>query len=115
MAPEQERGEAVDVRADVFALGQILRRIASSDGKRVPRQLRAIVAKATAADIGERYADAQALAGDVARHLDGEPVTAYRENVVERAARWLNRNRALVAMILAYLIMRVLVFFFGRT
>jgi serine/threonine protein kinase len=115
MAPEQERGDEVDARADVFALGQILRLMAAADGKPTPKQLREVIAKATAADPLARYADAQALAEDVSRHLDGDPVTAYRENILERSGRWLGRNRALVAMVLAYLLLRVLVFFYSRS
>jgi hypothetical protein len=55
------------------------------------------------------------IAGDVVRFLDGNPVSAYRENVFEKAGRWLNKNRFIVLLILAYLIMRLIVFFFvGR-
>ena len=38
-------------------------------------------------------------------------MTAYRENIAERAGRWLSRNRALVTIVLAYLVMRVIVIF----
>jgi eukaryotic-like serine/threonine-protein kinase len=111
MAPEQEHGEA-DARADVFALGAMLAGLV--EGERIPRNLRAIITRATAAGASDRYRDAAALSEDVAHFIDGLPVAAYRENVFERAGRWLNRNRAIVAMVLAYLIMRALVFFFGR-
>jgi hypothetical protein len=47
--------------------------------------------------------------------LDNKPVTAYRENVIERINRWLVRNRALVTIVVAYLLMRVIiVIWFGR-
>jgi serine/threonine protein kinase len=110
MAPEQEHA-APDARADVFALGRILELLIDAPAK----PLRSIVAKATAAAPGDRYADAGKLANEVARYLDGLQVEAYRENLIERSARWLNRNRALVGMILAYLIMRTIVFFYGRS
>ena len=48
------------------------------------------------------------------RFLDGEPVSAYRENVFERAGRWMTRHRALLALVAAYLVMRVIVFFWIR-
>ncbi|HUF17555.1 MAG TPA: hypothetical protein VMS12_05885, partial [Thermoanaerobaculia bacterium] len=71
--------------------------------------------RATAVDPKERYADASALARDVTLWLDGMPVEAYRESVFERAGRWLGRHRTLVALVIAYLIMRALVIvFFGR-
>ncbi|HWS73137.1 MAG TPA: serine/threonine-protein kinase, partial [Thermoanaerobaculia bacterium] len=105
MAPEQERGEAVDATTDVYALGAILRAIVP---KR-PRLLEAIAAKATASRREDRYADASALADDIVRYLDGAPLAAYRENLIERAGRWLARNRALVAVVIAYLVMRALV------
>ena len=113
MAPEQERGEPVDARADVFALGRMLSSLMPEE--RIPKALRAVIARATAGAPADRYADAAKLAEDVARFSDGLPVEAYRENAIERGGRWLNRNRALVAMVLAYLLMRVIVFLYGRT
>ena len=111
MPPEQERGEPLGTTADVFALGVMLRAIIEPP---LPRRLSAIAAKATAAEAASRYPSARELAADVARYLDGEPVSAYRESAFERAVMWLRRNRALVAVVVAYLIMRVLVFFFAR-
>ncbi|HEX7155064.1 MAG TPA: serine/threonine-protein kinase [Thermoanaerobaculia bacterium] len=107
MAPEQERGEAVDARADVFALGAML--AALTDNR--PRPLAAIATKATARERSDRYASARELAADVLRFVEQEPLVAYRENVVERTSRWLGKHRALVALILAYLVMRALVLF----
>ena len=106
MAPEQERGETVDAGADIFALGAILRELLPA---KLPRSLTAICAKATAPAQSDRYATVRELAEDVSRWLDGYPVSAYRENVFERVARWLSRNRALVTIVLAYLVMRVIV------
>jgi eukaryotic-like serine/threonine-protein kinase len=107
MSPEQERGEPVDGSADVFALGSMLRGLTAEPRT---RRLNAILGKAMAAEKSERYGDAQQLAADLARYLDGEPLAAYRENAIERIGRWLDRNRALVAVIAAYLIMRAIVF-----
>jgi serine/threonine protein kinase len=110
MAPEQLRGEPVNRRADIFALGAILQLVASGD-----RPLCAISEKAMANDPGQRYGDVSALAADVARYLDAQAVSAYRENVAERVVRWTRRNAALVAVVTAYIVMRVIVFFWlGR-
>jgi serine/threonine protein kinase len=106
MPPEQERGEPLDATADVFALGATLRALLEPP---LPRRLAAIVAKATATLPSARYVSANELAADVARFIDGEPVAAYRESVLERFGRWLERNRALVAVIVGYLVMRALV------
>jgi serine/threonine protein kinase len=106
MAPEQERGEAVDASADIFALGAMLRAILPS---KLPRALDAICAKAAAPVKSDRYATARDLANDLSRWIDKQPVSAYRESIVERAGRWLARNRALVTIVLAYLVMRVIV------
>jgi serine/threonine-protein kinase len=79
-----------------------------------PRPLAAIAAKAMAVDPASRYASAQDLAADVAKHLDGEPVTAYRESVWEKAARFFGRYRTAILLIAAYILMRSLLLIFSR-
>jgi len=109
MAPEQERGDGdVDHRADVFALGALLRTLAATVAG-PNRRLAAIVARATASRPDERYADVPALAADVTRLLDGEPVSAYRERPWERAARFASRHRVALLLLAAYLAARALV------
>jgi len=108
MPPETTR----DPRSDVYALGAILKFLLADET--APRTLRAVVERAMASDPSKRYENARELGDDVLRFLDGDPVSAYRENVLERAARWLGRNRVLLALVLAYLVMRVIVFFWMR-
>jgi serine/threonine protein kinase len=93
--------------ADVYALGAMLKRL----NDKLPRRLLAIAQKACAAD---RYANAQELADDVSRYLDGVAVTAYQENIFEKAALWVNRNRAIITVLIAYIVMRVIVFLWIR-
>ena len=106
MPPEQERGETPDATADVYALGAIL---SVMSPPRRPRRLRAIIDKCMSTNREWRYANAAELANDVVRYIDGQPVSAHRETIFERAGHWLLRNRALVALILGYLVMRVVV------
>ncbi|HEX8410502.1 MAG TPA: serine/threonine-protein kinase [Thermoanaerobaculia bacterium] len=108
MAPERERSP----RSDVYALGALLQFLLGDE--RTTRPLRAIVTRAMHDDPAQRYSDAEAMSEDVLRYLDGEPVSAYRENALEVAGRWLGRNRALVVLVAAYLVMRVIVFFWMR-
>jgi eukaryotic-like serine/threonine-protein kinase len=115
MSPEQLAGTA-NVRTDVYALGAILRDLIAdaTEGSRILRPLRSIAARATGSDPGSRYASAADLAADVRRFVDGEAVTAHRETPLERGRRLARVYRTPIALVLAYLAMRVLFVVWGR-
>jgi hypothetical protein len=126
MAPEQARGETVDARADVFALGatlfyvvagQLPWQVASATelvdlagaGREpdwrlvphdVPPELRAVLVKAMAGDPEQRYADAGELAADLRRFITGNLVGAYDYGLLARIVRFARRHRAAVAVAL---------------
>ena len=123
MAPERFRGRG-DARADVYSLGLtlyellVLRpafdspdRVALSEqiktvepprprsiDPRIPRDLETIVLKAIEKDPGDRYATAEAMAEDLRRFLDDEPILARRVGAAERYARWARRNPVIAAL-----------------
>jgi serine/threonine protein kinase len=111
MAPEQASGD-VDGRADVFALGKILEIVIRASAA---KPLQSICRRATEIDPGRRYPGPLELSADVAAWLDHMPVSAHRESVGERLMRFASRNRTLLALVTAYLIMRIVVIFWlGR-
>ena len=123
MSPEQARGDIeIDRRTDIFSLGAILTfmltgsapaELPTASGS-VPRPLRAICEKAMALDPNARYQSARQMTADITHYLNGEPVSAYPEGLVERSGRVFARHRTAVVLVAVYLIMRVLFILFAR-
>ena len=133
MSPEQARGEndCLDGSSDQFALGLLLfelatlRRARGSVGggaiaslcaamqghvdpivglrELLPREIHAVIGKATAGKPADRYPDVTALADDVRRVLRGEAVMAAPDTPVQRVGRVLARNRERVVVALVVL------------
>ncbi|HKO04720.1 MAG TPA: serine/threonine-protein kinase [Candidatus Acidoferrales bacterium] len=120
MSPEQARGETASLNewSDVYALGMILRFLleggAAASGDRIAAPLAAVCSKATHADPAGRYGSVAALAADVARYLDGQPLEAYPDTLFRRARRIFERHQLVIWLVLTYLVTRVLLIFFAR-
>jgi serine/threonine-protein kinase len=107
IAPEAST-QKPDARADVYALGAILQGLAAVPGAQIPRALLSVIRRATGSDPNVRYASAGELAADVRRFADGHAVRAHRETGLERAARLARLYRTPIALVLTYLVVRVL-------
>ena len=65
--------------------------------RRLAGDLDNIVLKALSKEPTRRYASVEQFAEDVRRHLDGLPVIARKDTIGYRTAKFVRRNRALVA------------------
>jgi len=114
MSPEQARGEWVDQRTDVFAIGAMLWQLCSLDRMpppglrerermlrraRIDRDLVTIIVKALAPDPDSRYRNAGELAADLKAFKSGARIAARQYSLVAMFAHWIRRHRVLAAAI----------------
>lgn len=113
MSPEQASGgaDAAGPSSDVYALGALLQWLCPAPA-RLPRRLRAIIAKCLSPEPADRYADATGLALDIARYRAGLAVDAMPETVFDRIGRFVVAHQAIILLIAAYLLMRATVGYF---
>ena len=129
MPPEQAAGRSAEVTpaADVYSLGSILYELLTGrppfreenpldtlarvlDGEpppprrlnpHLPPVLENICLRCLEKSPDDRYPSAAALADDLERYLQGEPVEVEGPGLVERAWRWLRREPALAMRLIA--------------
>jgi WD40 repeat protein len=127
MSPEQARGEVVDERGDVYAIGTVLYELLAGSAPHadttpqatlervlagpprpvdcavthVPSELGTIIAKAMARDPVDRYPNATALAEDLRRFSTGKLVSAHSYSTWAILRKKLAQNRGVVAVALA--------------
>ena len=103
-------GPAYDGKTTDDILRRISRRemapIVNRFGCRIDNDLRAIIDKATAADMRNRYHSVRSLEEDVAKYMRGDEVSACPDNMVRKVIRWgTHHTQILLIAILAALLL----------
>ena len=129
--------ELIDARADVYAVGAMLYHLLTrrmpyvEPGARmsprmillavqhgppkplheidatVPAELAAICERAMARELGKRYASTQSLAGELRAYLEHRVVAAYETGAVAELKKWIERNQALAASLVAVVVLAI--------
>jgi serine/threonine protein kinase/tetratricopeptide (TPR) repeat protein len=138
MPPEQARGQVREIgpAVDVYALGAVLYELLTGRAPfladtplntvlqvlvddpvppsrlqpHLPRDLETICLRCLEKEPARRYRSAQALADDLRRFLNGEPITARPVGTAERAWKWAKRRPAVAALSAAMLLLAALGF-----
>ena len=120
-SPEQVRGGPITTATDIYSLGVLLywlltghrpyhsemssaaereRAICEEEPAKpdLPRDLSAIVLMALRKDPRRRYASVEQFSDDIRRYLENLPVAARPDSSAYRAAKFIQRNKAWVAM-----------------
>jgi serine/threonine-protein kinase len=133
MAPEQAMGKThtIGPAADIYALGAVLYEMLTGRppfrgetaaetelqvicqepvppsrlNPRVPRDLETICLKCLHKEPDRRYATAAALAADLRRFQQGEPITARPAGLLERTGKWVRRHPTRTAVLAASLLL----------